>query len=202
MRVLLRSLLAIAILIAVKSPAQEAGSGYSANQPAVIAASIEFPGTYADPADQLAQLLRKELENVSAGQVQDIEFFKGPADEFKSWAVNHDSRYAASIEITEHAWKVDHQFQLPFVFHVFRNNFNMKGSVKLYRHGNAKPILMKDYKISIGGPRVYQVVIQNPHDGGLSIPYSRRMQLENEAEGKFINKAAKEIFQTMERYGG
>jgi len=202
MRSLFWFYLAIIILLAAVSPAQESRPGTETDQSAMIVASIEFPQVYSNPADRLSRRLRKELEKVSKAQAPDIKFLEGPSDELKRWTANQSCRYMALIEITRHAWTIDHPFRFPFLFHVFRNNFKMEGSVKLYYRGNDTPVLMKDYRISIGGPRVYQILTQNPNDGGLSIPHGRRMQFENEAEAKFINKAAKEIYKTMERYGG
>jgi len=193
---------ALIILLAAELPAQKARSGIEVDQSPMIATSIEFPQAYSDPVDRLSRRLRKELERVSEGRAQDIMFFEGSSNDLMRRAANQNCRYVALVEIVEHAWTIDHPFQFPFLFHIFRNNFKMVGSVKLYRQGNDRPVLMKDYEISIGGPKVYQILAQNPHDGGLSIPYGRQKQLENEAEVKFINKAAKEIYKTMERYGG
>lgn len=202
MRASLTCLIIILILFAFESPAQETRSGHEIDQPGLIVAFIDFPQIYGDPTDRLALRLREELEKVSGGRAQDIIFFSGCSDKFKSWMAKQNCRYAALIEITEHAWGIEHPFQIPFVFHIFRNNFKINSSVKLYRQGNIKPVLMKDYNISIGGPRVYQIIAQNRHDGGLSISHGRRMLLENQAEEKLIGKVATEIYKTMERFGG
>jgi len=202
MRALLACLLIIIILFAFESPAQETRSGHELDQPGTIVAFIEFPQIYGDPADRLALRLSKEMEIISGGRAQNIIFYNGRSADFKSWAAGQNCRYAALIEITEHAWGIEHSFQIPFVFHIFRNNFKINSSVKLYRQGNIRPVLMENYDISIGGPRVYQVIAQNRHDGGLSVSHGQRMLLESQAEEKLISKVAKEIYKTMERYGG
>ena len=140
MRVLFWFLLVISVLFAVVSPAQETGSDTETDQSAMIVASIEFPQVYSNPADRLSQRLRKELDKVSGGQAPDIKFLEGPSDELKRWTANQSCRYLALIEITRHAWTIDHPFRFPFLFHVFRNNFKMEGSVKLYRRGYDKPV--------------------------------------------------------------
>jgi hypothetical protein len=202
MRLSLACLIVILLLFASESPAQETRSNLEIDQPGVIVAFIEFPQIYGDPTDRLAVSLRKELEKVSSGRAQNITFFNGRMDEFEGWIAKQHCRYATLIEITEHAWSIDHPFQIPFAFHIFRNNFKINSTVKLYRQGNIEPILMKDYSISIGGPRVYQIISQNRHDGGLAISHGRRIILENQAEEILISKVAKEIYKTMERFGG
>jgi len=202
MKILSWMLFAFLILGVAETGAQETESDFGIDHSIDIIAFIEPLQNYNNLSSRLAGMFTRELELISDGQPLDIQFYKGPRSEFKNWADNVNCRYVVSLEIIKRGWRVDHSFQIPFVFHVYRNNFRLGAILKLYRRGVPKPILLKKYDVKAGGPRVYQILSKNPQDGGLMIPYGQQAIKETKAEEKFIHKLSKDIFKTMERYGG
>jgi hypothetical protein len=190
------------ILWVGQAGAQENNTDFTIGHSNDIIAFIVPLQNYDNMSSRLAGMFVRQLEMVSEGQPLDIEFYSGSQADFKSRAESANSRYFVSLEIIKRGWSIDHAFQVPFVLHVYRNNFRLEAVLKLYRHGVAKPILLKKYHVKAGGPRVYQLLANNPHDGGLMIPYGQRAIKETKAEEEFINRMSKDIYRTMERYGG
>ena len=203
MKTIFRLFPVIIILIAATvASAQNVETGSAANRGTDIIAFIEPPQLFSELSPRLARLFVRELDLVSNGQSLDVKFYDGPQADFKDWANNQDCRYMVSVEIIKRGWFIDRSFQVPFLFHIYRNNFKLRALLKLYRQGVTKPILLKEYEIKVGGPRVYQIIESNPQDGGLMIPYSRRAVKESRAEKELAAKLSKDIYKTMERYGG
>ncbi|MCP4581904.1 MAG: hypothetical protein GY839_09810 [candidate division Zixibacteria bacterium] len=202
MRIVFRLLFALLLLGLAETNAQEMESDLTIGQDLDIIAFIEPPQHFKDISSRLARMFVRELELVSEGRPLDIKFYSGTQAEFNSWIENENCRYTVSLEIIKRGWSVDHSFQVPFVFHIYRNNFKLGAVLKLHRQGIPQPVLLKKYNVKVGGPRVYQILANNPQDGGLMIPYSQRAIKETKAEEKFISRLSKDIYKTMERYGG
>ena len=111
-------------------------------------------------------------------------------------------QYYIEAEIIEHEWKVSRSFQVPFVFFVYHNNFNLQAIFRIYQPGNQHPVFLKKYKVTSSGPRVMQVFENNPHDGGLMVNHGQRQELEAKAENKLVKKMINDLYQNLIGQGG
>lgn len=152
--------------------------------------------------DRLHRQFSREFELKYKDRQARLIFHEVPFEDSESWIDPLQGNFLAIIDITQHDWTVNRSFMVPFVFNIYQNNFKLDAFVKLYHQNNNNPILIKRFEVKVKGPKAYQLLESNPHDGDLVIPYSKRIYLENKAEKKFTKKVTKEIFKAMKKAEG
>jgi hypothetical protein len=111
-------------------------------------------------------------------------------------------QYYIEAEIIKHEWKVSRSFQIPFIFFVYHNSFNLQAVFRIYQPGNQHPVFLKKYRVTSSGPRVMQMFENNPHDGGLMVDHGRRQELESKAENKLVKKMINDLYRNLIGQGG
>jgi len=155
-----------------------------------------------DLIDKISQQFVKELEIKAKGRRLSINIYKDSREDFEFWLDSLSSRFYTIIEISTSRWMVDRSLKIPFVFNIYRNNFKLEAFVKLYRRGINIPILINSFNVKVNGPRVYQLLRNDPHDGSLIISNSRRILYEEQAIKKIIRQVSNEVYDSMKEYGG
>jgi len=154
------------------------------------------------PLEHIAQALTREFEKMSEKHPQRIKLFINN-DSVGTFAANQIyTPYKVEIEILRMRWEIQRRFQIPLIFFMYCNNYNIEVICRIYRYGETEPAKLRNILVSNTGAQVYQLFENNPHDGGLVIAHGRQVTLENETEDKLAKTISKELYKEIVKQGG
>jgi hypothetical protein len=152
--------------------------------------------------NRLYRQIKREFDLIHDSGWIDFIIYEGVRENLQAWKGLFKGEFLAVVDIIDRQWVVDRPFKIPFFLNVYQNNYRLEAFIKLYYKNTDNPVAVKKIDVSVKGPKVFQILENNPHDGGLLLSNSRRILSETEAERKFAERISRDLFELMKSNEG
>ena len=166
-----------------------------------VAAYFQVAEKSESEINEIAESFYRELELLSQDNPVSVTVYTGDKP-FSANNVYSTGTYTVELEIIKSDWGIELYFEIPFVFFVYHNNYEIEAIFRVYHEGESNPETVKRYRVSNNGPKILQLLEKNPHDGGLQIPYSRRVSLEKATRDDLVEIISRDLMDTIKKNRG